>query len=246
MENKDFKTKIKEVKETILDIENQASDIFVSVMDKKGKSREELLEKSKENDMLNNKLLDTIISFKAIVDNEGEIVNKRRSRYTKMIVGSTVAFICLALVMSVPVLPAIPLGTFVYALKEYIKNTKRAISIVEQKDEFDNISSLTNDISTNIQNNRVRLESMIKELPDGQEILFSSKEANLILSANTIIQNCIDNDMSLEDMDISEEILSTMKKLLKSDLNSSEEDVNVLLKKAKEKVQSETITKKLD
>ena len=245
MENKDFKTKLQELKETLLDIENKASDIFTDVMDRKNKSREELLEKTKENDELYNKLLDTIISFKAIVDNEGKIVNKRRSRYTTMLVGSTVAFICLA-PLAIPVLPAIPVGVFVYSLKEYIKNHKRAISICEQKDEFDNISSLTNDISTNIQNNRVRLESMIKELPDGQEILFSSKEANLILSANTIIQNCIDNDMTLEDMDISEEILSTMKKLLKSDLNSSEEDVSVLLKQAKEKVQSETITKKLD
>lgn len=245
MDKKDFETKLNEIKETLLDIENQASDIFTDLMDRKNKRREELLEKSKQNNMLNNKLLDTIISFKAIIDNETKIINKRRSRLTKMIVCSTLAFICLTSFFATPILPAIPLGVFVYSLGEYIKNHKRTNKMFELKSEFDSITSLTNDISNNIRNNRVRLESVINELPDGQEILFSSKETNLILSANTIIQNCINNDMTLEDMDISEDILSTMKKLLQSDLNSSEEDINVLLKEAKEQSQKETINKQL-
>lgn len=245
MDKKDFETKLNEIKETLLDIENQASEIFADVMDRKNQIREELLEKSKQNDILYNKLLDTIITFKAFVDNEVKITNKRRSKLTAMLICSTVAFICFASTMTIPVMPAIPLGVFLYSLSEYIKNHKRVNKIYEQKEKLDSISSLTNDISNNLQNNKTILESMIKELPDGQEILFSSKETNLILSANTIIQNCINNDMTLEDMDISEDILSTMKKLLKSDLNTSEEDINVLLKEAKEQSQKETIKKEL-
>ena len=125
-----------------------------------------------------------------------------------------------------------------YAGIAYVTAKKRNELLTESKNkikETEEAMLQINPLNNNIQNNRVLLTKKIKHLDAKEEIQRKSEpsEVSKIELANNIIQGYFETGTLPE---LNEDIKQTIISILKSDLDSEENDIKKLLEEARKKV----------
>lgn len=132
------------------------------------------------------------------------------------------------------------------AIKSYKKQKEESERFLKLKEEMEETVAKANAILITLSNNETFALKRIKELGKRREneLTKSPKDRSLVAVANMAIQDYIDSDVFPNNL--SEEIKSTIIRLLQNDLNTTESDMSVLLESAKQKVSLEALVHRME
>lgn len=132
------------------------------------------------------------------------------------------------------------------AIKSYKKQKEESERFLKLKEEMEETVAKSNAILITLSNNETFALKRIKELGKRREneLTKSPKDRSLVAVANMAIQDYIDSDVFPNNL--SEEIKSTIIRLLQNDLNTTESDMSVLLESAKQKVSLEALVHRME
>lgn len=132
------------------------------------------------------------------------------------------------------------------AIKSYKKQKEESERFLKLKEEMEETVAKANAILITLSNNETFALKRLKELGKRREkeLTKSPKDRSLVAVANMAIQDYIDSDVLPNNL--SEEIKSTIIRLLQNDLNTTESDMSVLLESAKQKVSLEALVHRME
>lgn len=132
------------------------------------------------------------------------------------------------------------------AIKSYKKQKEESERFLKLKEEMEETVAKANAILITLSNNETFALKRIKELGKRREkeLTKSPKDRSLVAVANMAIQDYIDSDVLPNNL--SEEIKSTIIRLLQNDLNTTKSDMSVLLESAKQKVSLEALVHRME
>lgn len=132
------------------------------------------------------------------------------------------------------------------AIRSYKKQKEESEKFLKLKEEMEDTVAKANAILITLSNNETFALKRLKELGKRREkeLTKSPKDRSLVAVANTAIQDYIDNDTLPYDLPI--EVESTIIRLLQNDLNTNENDINILLESAKQKVSLDALVHRME
>lgn len=132
------------------------------------------------------------------------------------------------------------------AIKSYKKQKEESERFLKLKEEMEETVAKANSIQIMLSNNETFTLKRLKELGQRQQKVLKSspKKHSLISLANMAIQDYIDNDIIPNNLPV--EVESTIIRLLQSDLDTNEKNINVLLESAKQKASLDALVHRME
>lgn len=132
------------------------------------------------------------------------------------------------------------------AMKSYKKQKEESERFLKLKEEMEETVAKANSIQIMLSNNETFTLKRLKELGQRQQKVLKSspKKHSLISLANMAIQDYIDNDIIPNNLPV--EVESTIIRLLQSDLDTNEKNINVLLESAKQKASLDALVHRME
>lgn len=132
------------------------------------------------------------------------------------------------------------------AVKSIKKQKEEDEKFLKLKEEMEKVVEKANSIQIMLSNNETFTLKRLKELGQRQQKVLKSspKKHSLISLANMAIQDYIDNDIIPNNLPV--EVESTIIRLLQSDLDTNEKNINVLLESAKQKASLDALVHRME
>lgn len=132
------------------------------------------------------------------------------------------------------------------AIKSYKRSKEESEKFLKLQEEMENVVARANSIYITLSNDETFTLKRTKELGKRRqnELIKTPRKRSLVSIANTAIQDYIDNDTLPYDLPM--EVESTIIRLLQNDLNTNENDINILLESAKQKVSLEALVHRME
>lgn len=235
------KQKRKQGSKMLSEIENEAFEIYKEALEDKSYQEYYLYELAQKNEYLKSRITESLEVY-----NEGlreELVKERRRKLAMMLYAAASITVSLLTPAAISILVStiyIIIGC--KEIKRTLEKRKNAVLEKETLALFQRVQRL----STNIENNKTFITKKIKEISRSrvEESKTKPQEVNKILAANLIIQDYLNYDRLPENID--EEVKNRAINMLRQDLNTTNGDLEELLKEAKRKVSLDTLVKKME
>lgn len=132
------------------------------------------------------------------------------------------------------------------AIKSYKKQKEESERFLKLKEEMEETVAKANAILITLSNNETFALKRLKELGKRREkeLTKSPKDRSLVAVANIAIQDYIDSDVLPNNLPV--EVESTIIRLLQSDLDTNEKNINVLLESAKQKASLDALVHRME
>ena len=221
--------------ETIENISNSASNIYMSITEIKEFSKQYLEELLNENEKLKNSL--AIVLTQDFNKDKSNVRKDLQNAIIKLITTVVLGIINLSVVAisrSIGILTT--LAYLGYTVNTYIKMKKNASKMQNTLSEFEEIGSKVAGIENNLSNNELFIKRELKKFEAKATKKMESQEVSKVELANAIIQDYYETGIIPE---INEDLKNIIITLLKNDLSSEENDITALLKESRQMIESE-------